>query len=190
MRLLLLTTVFFFALYQLAPRQEVLVAPKLDQIKLKISAPARVDRLLTAPQAVSTKSALQNTENALAPESSEDSNEESENLYAENDQIEEVAVGVDPEKGWEIELKNSLNSLEPESGEEIFSAYVSLTESYQSELDDLIKNNQKNPDLEELIDDLENKHEEKIKEIFGRHYEELKNRQSEYQDALSQSVAE
>ena len=92
----------------------------------------------------------------------------------------------DAEKEWQGQLRETLSLIDPRHGEAMYSAYVAEKSSYQAELDELIRTHQKSYDLEYLIEELEFKHEEKLQQIFGSYYEELKFQEGKYKESLPQ----
>lgn len=93
----------------------------------------------------------------------------------------------DQEEEWENQLKESLINLEPEYGQEMYSSYQKEKENYQAELDAVLRSSQKDPNLETLIEEIEAKHDDRVKEILGTHYEELKDQQNSFLEAYRAS---
>jgi len=162
----------------------------MDAVKLKLGAPKRTPPLIKKVETFTSSEVVDvpTVDRPAAQEESQENNEVSEEDHelametTESEQADEVpSEEVDhQEKSWQEELGQVISELEPENGEEIFNSYVSEREIFQSSLEDLVKNQQKNQDLEFLISELENQHEERVKDIFGRHYEEIKEHHTKF----------
>jgi hypothetical protein len=152
----------------------------------------RVERILTVD-----KPKL-NPEEAASASAPDDSSEESEGEvssgaeHGDLEHVEEVQLN-DLEEGWNNELKEMLGRLEPADGENIHKAYVSEQESYQAELDALMSEKQQKTteeatqEVEQLIGQLDQKHQEKLKEIFGAHYEAVRDGYESYMDSAEEN---
>ncbi len=164
--------------YLFSPRADR--SEELDSLKIGLSAPKRLPKSIE-------KVALEVQEGPLASEAALKEIEKAEGEAdladsEEGKQIEhtEEVAPVDHEKNWLDELSQIITGLEPEFGEEMFDAYVSERGSFQAGLDELVRENQKNQDIDDMIANLENQHEERIKEIFGQHYETIKEQQNKF----------
>lgn len=183
MRILTLSLVFLSLFYYFWPSQKTQV--EIDAIKVKVSAPERPARSVAMRETISEKgSSPQQRREELAEVEPAISQTPEQNL----EHYEEVPVN-ETEKEWHEQLAETLSILEPQHGPAMFEAFMQEKESFQVELDTLIRNNQKSYDLEYLIEELEFKHEEKIKEIFGAYYEELKFQEAKYMESLSSNNA-
>jgi hypothetical protein len=185
MRILTLTILFFSAIYYL--NQEPTVSDSnADTLVIKQSAPDRAERILTVdkpkslPESDEVVSDLQESE-ISQEESSEEATDNEENLDgAEEIQISEI------EEGWNSELKSVLNRLEPVDGDGIHKTYLEEQQNYQSMLDNLMSDKNlktsKEAELEvdQLITQLDQKHQERLKEILGTHYEAIRDQYEEY----------
>lgn len=187
MRILVLSIIALVSLYTFFPRK--LASNQIDEVKMKLSAPNREQKFvqkIVAP--LESDEDLEVTESDESePESTEESSASVSSAATEEDEGEEPVEPLvgDHEKGWQDELSQVVVELEPEHGEEMFNAYVSERNAYQSSLDELIRGNQKNQDLEFLIGELENKHEEQVQEIFGSHYEAIKEHHSKFLESTT-----
>jgi hypothetical protein len=179
MRILTLSLAFLSLFYYFWPSQKTQV--EIDAIKVQVSAPERPARSVAMREPVAQKKSInrQGREELAEVEPAMSSTPE-QNL----EHYEEVPVN-EIEKEWHEQLAETLSILEPQHGPVMFEAFMQEKESFQVELDTLIRNNQKSYDLEYLIEDLEFKHEERIKEIFGAYYEELKFQEGKYMESLS-----
>lgn len=187
MRILALSAMALLSLYTFFPAKEDGI--QIDDIKMKISAPGRKTPEILPKRAIENfvpeDIKLENDSNA-SEEPSTEADVSVDEVGDEVTHVEETAPENDQEKAWQDELGQKLAGLEPpEYGEEIFNSYVNEKNGFQSSLDELIRNNQKSQDLEFLISELETKHEERVKEIFGRHYEEIKSRETEFLESES-----
>lgn len=95
----------------------------------------------------------------------------------------------DLKAGWRSDLKDFLIDSDPFRGEEIYSAYLEEAESFEAEIDALSKEadkagNESKQDFETLIGQLEVRHEEKLKEIFGSYYSEVTDRHQQYNSSI------
>ena len=185
MRILTLTILFFSAIYYL--NQEPTVSDSnADTLVIKQSAPDRAERILTVdkpkslPESDDVVSDLQESE-ISQEESSEEATDNEENLDgAEEIQMSEI------EEGWNSELKSVLNRLEPVDGDAIHKTYLEEQQNYQSMLDNLMSDKNlktsKEAELEvdQLITQLDQKHQERLKEILGTHYEAIRDQYEEY----------
>jgi hypothetical protein len=181
MRILGLTLFFIAAFYFFSPEdRHSAERASTDAVEVKAAAPARaVVREVTASEVEAIPEAtVQLVEDPGAVDEAavveDDSHAE---ITHSNDGPDEVS---NFEKRWQKHLKEKLEALEPEVGKDMFNAYMSERDNYQSELDALIENNQTNPDLENMIEELESKFDDKIKEIYGPHYEDIKEDQGSF----------
>jgi hypothetical protein len=162
----------------------------VDDIKVKASAPTRGHRVLTESKPQKPKvnqhesmileeSDLVESEQQIGS-SDDDSEDDDERINHSDDN----AVFNALEKGWEEHLRETIATLEPDYGQDIFDAYIKEKENYQGQLDAMIKKNQNNQDLDQLVEDLEISHEDRVKEIFGVHYDEIKDAQKKLMERL------
>jgi hypothetical protein len=185
MRILSLTILFFSAIYYL--NQEPTVSDSnADTLVIKQSAPDRAERILTVdkpkllPESDEVVSDLQESATSKE-EDSEEATDNEENLDgAEEIQISEI------EEGWNSELKSVLNRLEPVEGDTIHKSYLEEQQNYQSMLDNLMSDkdlktsNEAELEVDQLITQLDQKHQERLKEILGTHYEAIRDQYEEY----------
>lgn len=186
MRIVLLSVILLSTLYLLRPGTEPDVE-EIDDVKLRLSSAQQIrpaarpqalvhrEEILPEPEAQDNASAADVSDAEIASVSTDEEIEEP---------VEEAPESAQ-EKGWQDELSQALMTLEPEQGEEMYNAYVNERNTYQATLDDTIRSNQKNQDLEGLIAELENKHEERVKEIFGARYEDVKELEAKYLESES-----
>lgn len=189
MRIVALSIIIFASLYAFLPGKKEGV--EIDDIKVKLSAPSRQEKSLVRPQPMVAPASGPVEETGQVEADEESSGEGSDSdigaTPSEDDQVTHVdeSAESDQEKHWQDELSQVLVNLEPEFGEEIFNSYVNERNGFQGSLEELIRSNQKNQDLDELIGELESRHEEKVKEIFGRHYEEIKAHETKFLESES-----
>ncbi|WP_408096002.1 hypothetical protein ACJVC5_13245 [Peredibacter sp. HCB2-198] len=198
MRILILAVLFFSSFYYFWPKEKTVFKPRLtkvDSIDVIMSGTAK--RVLTAepkkqlvaePVAPAETQAIVETERSPALDVS----------LAEEDaleQVEEVAWS-ETEAVWNNELKEILYRLEPQESENMHKAYISERETFLSEIENLLNEKQQktSPDaiqeIEQMISGMEQKHEEKIKEIFGAHYEAVREQYDAYMENSSPVVEE
>lgn len=158
--------------------------PKEDAVKIKYMAPARVEAPVEKPEPlVEVK-----TPEEYDSETSSDDEQVSRGPAIEEEGSSDPHYG-DLEEAWNHELKALLNRLEPDEGEEIHKAYVMEKESFQAEMDAL--NNEKTQktseeaisEIDQLIATLDQKHQERLKEILGAHYEAVRDHYDQYMEA-------
>ncbi len=180
MRILFLTILIAFPVYLFTHEEEV-VKPEIDSIKIKLSGIDRTERILTvkAPVVVPENASQEVIE--VEPEIGEASETDLEH-------VEEIELS-DIEEGWNNELKDMLSRLEPAEGEAIHKSYLAEQESYQAELDALLNEKQQKTtdeaalEIEHLIGQLDQRHQEKLKEILGAHYEAVRDHYEDFMDA-------
>lgn len=187
MKILLLTTLFLAPLYYFT-HEKTEAIPQIDLIEVKQSGPEREERILTTKEIVPTAIYKAETEATVEPKIP----------LIEDDQIteinlehgEEVEIN-DLEQGWNTELKDMLGRLEPLEGEAIHKSYLSEQENYQAELDNLLSEKQQKTtdeainEISNLIFELDTKHQMKLKEILGAHYEAVRDQYENFMDASS-----
>ncbi len=189
MRILLLTILFAAPVYLFTRESEKPEGPAIDAIKLKMGAPDRavpptpipdVETPVSAPVVAPVEES-----NSRAPADVEDPEEAS---AEEEGEVPEV-IAAEPASSWNDELKSTLGRLEPAEGEAIFNSYANEQKIYQAELDALkTEKEQKTSDLaasevDQLISQLEGKHQERLKGILGPHYEAVRDQYQDYLEA-------
>lgn len=189
-----MAVLFFVSFYYFWPTEDKGAPPqriKIDSVELKMGAPDRAERVLTAPKKKEIV-AKETTEEKVTEESSDevertpaiDVSAAEENAL---EQIEEMSWS-ETESAWNGELKEILYRLDPQESENIHKAYTGERESYLSEVEGLLneKKQKTSPEaaqeIEQMIAGLEEKHEEKIKEIFGSNYEAIREQYDNYME--------
>lgn len=181
MRILLLTILLASPVYYFTHEDEV-IKPEIDSVRLKVSGPERSDRILSVKEPVAVAKA------AAPEEIAEVKTEVSDSIESDLEHAEGVELS-DIEESWNNELKGMLDGLEPAEGESIHKSYLSEQESYQTELDALLNEKQQKTtdeaalEVEHLIGQLDVKHQEKLKEILGAHYEAVRDHYEDFMDA-------
>lgn len=186
-RLIILCLISAAFIYNILPQPEG--TPQIDQIRTKMAAvrqeaetikPA-VHRITAAvEEEVKVVEASAVSENAATAELVDDESE-----LAHTDEV----PWEDIKNGWRTDLKNFLIDTDPEHGEEIFSAYMEESETFEAEVDALNKEAEKaavesRQDFENLIGQLEVRHEERLKEILGAYYSEVTDRHVQYNQSI------
>lgn len=180
MRILVLTLLFAAPVYFFTHEKEV-AKPEIDSIRLKLSGPDRTERILTVKEPVAVPEGSSEEATEIEPEIGD-------SVETDLEHVEEVELS-DIEEGWNNELKDMLNRLEPADGESIHKAYLSEQETYQAELDALLNEKQQKTtdeaalEVEHMIGQLDVKHQEKLKEILGAHYEAVRDHYEDFMDA-------
>jgi hypothetical protein len=188
MRIIVLSILFAGSYYFLT-KEDAKILPEIDSVKLKMSANDhdRVERILTVDKPkLSPEEAAGASEEVILDKPVGEVSSGAE--YADLEHVEEVQLN-DLEEGWNNELKEMLTRLEPAEGETIHKSYLSEQESYQAELDALMSEKQQKTteeaslEVEQLIGQLDQKHQDKLKEIFGAHYEAVRDGYEHYMDS-------
>lgn len=195
MRILFLTILFLAPLYYFSRGTDSV--PEVDSIALKASAPDRIERILTVepskkiePEA-SSEASLESIQSDETAQESEDIAEDRSPAVAAVEDVEEVHMG-DLEEGWNGELKQILNRLEPTEGDEIHQAYLQEQENYRVMVDGLMSeksdktSKEASLEIEQMIQQLDHNHQERLKEILGPHYEAVRDSYDEYMETVSQ----
>ena len=182
--------IFFVALYTFIPREET--GENIDSVKTKLSSIRKsdpVEHKTTLSKMVEEEKVAEIVEEE--ENDPELSSHEEETLAASESQ--DSIPWDDIEKGWESEMKETLTRLDPEDGEAMYNAYLSERENHKSEVDSLFSENKDDktraPSMipegtDEAISALDTKHEERLKEILGSHYEEINKRHQEYLESI------
>jgi hypothetical protein len=84
--------------------------------------------------------------------------------------------------GWRDQLKELLFELDPVNGESIYSAYQAETNAFETELENLAQS--QHTDSEYLMGELEARHHEKLRQIFGPFYRDVIDQHSHYNSSL------
>ncbi len=184
MRILTLTILFFSAIYYLNKGPED-TNSNADTLVLKQSAPDRAERILT----VDKPKVLPDSEEVVSDLQQNDTQDENEEEFSDSDEemdrAEEVQIS-EIEEGWNSELKSVLNRLEPVEGDSIHKTYLEEQQNYQNMLDNLMNekglktSNEASLEVDQMITQLDQKHQEKLKEILGTHYEAIRDQYEEY----------
>lgn len=188
----MLTILFVGTFYYLSPKGPELT-PAVDSIKIKMGAPKRAEERALTVERPEERPVSTEVDPAVPAEEDRDRGEAEASLPEEeasevsaidNEEDEKVDVQevqlTELEEGWNNELKVVLSRLEPREGEAMHVAYMSEQESYQAELEALLNEKQQKTshdaalEMEQLIAQLDYKHQEKLKDIFGVHYETVR----------------
>jgi len=183
MRILILTILFLAPLYyfnqeDMASSTEI----NIDSVKVKMGAPKRAEESVKAApvRTPSQENIVEETENSDVQVGHVE--EEDPNHFQE-------LSPSDQEADWNAELKDMLSRLEPAESEQIYKTYMSQMESYQAELDSLLnEKEQKTTDeetieIEQSIAQLDQNHQNRLKEILGAHYEAVRDHYSDFVEA-------
>ncbi len=175
-------------IYQILPQPEA--GPQIDEIRTKMAAARmrpdegkpslhRITAALVEDEPVKKEVNII-SENAVTAELEPDS---AELAHTEEVPWEEIKAG------WRNDLRDFLIDTDPERGEEIFNAYMEESDSFETEVDALAKEAEKagieaKQDFENVIGQLEVRHEEKLKEILGNYYSEVTDRHQQYNTSI------
>jgi hypothetical protein len=186
MRIVAMIALFTGLLYTFMPRPEPVV--HIDEIKSKVSAIKRTPK----PIVEESVQEMEIVESDQEPETADSRDTASEDESAQTREP-EGNLNVpwnELEQGWFAELKDQLIRLDPEEGEAIYGSYMNEKEKYQTEVDAIYKERsnltEKDAALEfdAIMSEIDRKHEERLKEILGRHFEEVSTRQQEYLESM------
>jgi hypothetical protein len=182
MRILILTTLFLAPIYYFTHEEAPVTSEiSIDSVKVKMGAPKRQE------ESAKTK---------IKPVAAEKSSASSENFVEQVGHTEDEdpnhfqeISNNDLEADWNSELKDMLGRLEPAESEEIHKSYIAQQESYQAELDALLnEKEQKTTDeeineIEQSLAQLDQNHQNRLKEILGAHYEAVRDYYSDFVEA-------
>lgn len=132
----------------------------LDEIRVKVSAPKRAPRPSTHRHITRTPSQVEDAHASISPAAEE--------LVETNASI---------EQGWENQLKARLMELDPATGEQIFESYKQEKDNYALKLEAVVRDHQESADLDYLIDELDLTHQQRLQDIFGPYFEDLRDLQ-------------
>jgi hypothetical protein len=183
-RIIFLTLISAAFIYHLLPEPEE--GPQIDQIRTRMAASrSRPEEVTPAVHHVSA---------ALVEEPVIEEELVSENAVTAELSPEELAhtdevPWEDLKQGWRIDLRDFLLEADRERGEEIYTSYMEESESFEAEVDALAKEAEKagkegRQDFENVIGQLEVRHEEKLKEILGNYYSEVTDRHQQYNTSI------
>lgn len=183
MRIIILTVFFVAGFYYFRsedkPQQvvetEISKPAPGDTIRIHAAAPNResTERMLTVEEEPAA------SESAVSAEAPTENTREVNAVVEELEQVEEVPW-TELDQDWNNELKDYLGRLEPYESETIHKAYLSEIDSFKAEMEALLNEKQSKAteeeaqEVEQLINQLDYKHEENLKEIFGAHYDAIR----------------
>lgn len=175
-----LTALYFF-------NQKERPVSNLDVVKLKMSAIQRLPTATSKPLDAKSESNLldENLTEESHVSALPDSDEEEAVAEVENedDEYENAEVPWEELKtGWRDHLHNTLSDIDPENGEDIYNAYLAENNNYEAEMAKLEMNT--SDDVQTLMGQLESRHEEKLKEILGKHYQEVTDQHQQYNSSI------
>lgn len=176
-------------IYNILPGPEA--GPQIDEIRTRMAASrSRPDEARPALHKIVSKQFIESSNDAVISTVSDNAVTEEDNSETELAHSEEIPW-EEIRNGWRTDLKEFLIESDPDRGEEIFSAYMEESESFEAEIDALNKEAEKagkeaKNDFETLIGQLEVRHEEKLKEILGNYYSEVTDRHQQYNASLDQ----
>lgn len=196
MRILTLVILFTAGFYYFIPRHDA--GEEIDILKVKVSAPERtvaqeplpVERPKKVPTPVIEIEEDEPRVEENAPEEYAErfSHADAAAAAVEVEHFSEEGTPEDElEAGWNQELRESLMMLEPDRAEDMYYAYESEKKALLADFEQMVQQFQHSPDLEYMLRELEQKHDERLKEIFGRHYEEINALRSSYLEYRSSS---
>jgi hypothetical protein len=184
MRIIVLTILFAGIFIFFNQEDKISYSDKSDSLKVKVSAPRRFERVLPDSTPEAPASAVEEIElnaEVLTAETRD---------VVDPGDVEHVEEfqWTDLEEGWNNELKEMLLRLEPAEGEAIHKSYLLEQESYQAELESLMNEKQQKTtpeatiEVDNLIDQLDEKHQTKLKELLGAHYEAVRDGYESYME--------
>lgn len=206
MRILILSIIFLSAFYYFSPRpNEESSTARIDLVKVKMAAPERKttasnERVLTVREKTKTRPGEQSKieeDSADFEEEPVDNYEEdlNENLATEASEDSEADLPretsmTDLEEGWNGELLTILGRLEPYEAEALHKSYLQEKEAYHKGLEAMLNEGQNSAEaaleLEQIQAELEQQHQEKLKNILGTHYESVMDQYHQFMEVTSQ----
>lgn len=174
-------------IYQILPQPEGV--PQIDQIKTRMAAVRRQsEEVRPAVHRITAGIVQENPEVEVSTVSDSAVTEDPGFDSAASEHTDEIPW-EDLKAGWRNDLKEFLIETDPDNGEEIFTAYMEESDSFEAEIDALSKEADKagkeaKQDFENLIGQLEVRHEDKLKEILGNHYSEVTDRHQQYNSSI------
>lgn len=181
--------IFFFGLFHYFSTPEQPADPsEIDSIKVKMSATKRTPSQIL-PRAALPKLAEAPVQTELIEEDDQVQEEPTEH-YDDEDQlahVEEIPWN-DIKAGWKESLQEYLGQLDPVYGEDIYKAYQEENSSYESEIEAITRAGEENgadpQEIDHLVGQLEVKHEQRLKDIFGHYYKEVTDFHHQYNTSL------
>jgi hypothetical protein len=160
MKTLILFTFFAALFYYLKPSDKPVVVD-LDEIRVKVSAPRRDHSPVAHRHITRTPGQVEAGKDSVSKVASK-----------------LIETNTDIEESWEKQLEARLLELDPVAGKEIFDNYQEEKAGYALRLENLVKAHQESTELEFLIDELDLAHQQKLQDIFGPYFEELRDLQA------------
>lgn len=190
MRIFILSILFTTLIYNFVPG--VKESLRSDVVKLNMSAIkrkiAQVQNSKLPPPKMIEQEVVQKNERAALAQTKSPTNEAEEKEPAEN---------------WNSELKDFLTTVDPEGGSEMHDAYINERDSYQKEFNTLAtersnlyhrdgkaskklykENKEAIEEYDQMLTDLEYKHEQKLKEVLGAYYDQVKELNQHFDDSV------
>jgi len=119
--------------------------------------------------------------------------EEDEEEIVEKSKVRQRAPSSEiSEENWNEELFQFLQILDPRQGDQLFEQYQAEKASYVAEVDLLLadkekfKNEEIVQDIDESLEQLHERYQSRLQEVFGNHYESFKTFEREFQIKPSQ----
>ena len=200
MRIILLTILFVLPFYFFTRKENTSSQPSIDSIKVKLSGLQRQKKIISsAPEkpSIAEKAALspvvvdppqeQLEDDPIGPTEGVPTRQPAE---INSEHFAEVETS-DTEDSWNSELKEMLARLEPEDSEEIHKSYLMQQEAYRLEVESLLnEKSQKTTDeaaleIDYLLSELDQRHQYRLKEILGAHYEAVGDHYEDFMDEAS-----
>lgn len=187
-RITVLFISFLALFYYFRPSEEQV--GEIDIVQLKLSATKRAPSEL-APKKAALPKITQLTETApeesFVPKMDDEarvSDTPEDDLAYDDEQLshEDEIPWDEIRSGWRSHLKDLLYDLDPENGEAIFSAYQAESNAFDAEMENLTQ--AQSGDMDMLLGQLENRHEEKLKEILGPYYREVTDHHQQYNSSI------
>ncbi len=183
------------AVYYFYPEKKS-TSSQLDSIKVKMSAIRRANFEKTLPKPSREIAFVEPESESLSEAPEPEIDENNEGAAPEEVLATGASIVPDIEGGWKQELKDLLTRLEPEEGESIYNAYSEEVDNYNAETESL----QKEKDLatsdaaltkfDAILTEVDQEHDEKLKQILGPHFDEVTNAQHEYMSAVQHLTQE
>lgn len=183
----------FLALYYWLSPEEKAVS-EIDIVEIKQSATKRAHpvtepvKLAPPPKIIETAERRIGAEEPLKDRIADeyrvsDLPRDDEDYYDQDQLVHQDEVPWDEIRdGWRDQLKEMLFELDPVNGESIYAAYQAETNAYESELENISQS--QTAESEYLMGELEARHQEKLRQIFGPYYRDVTDQHSHYNSSI------
>jgi hypothetical protein len=166
-------------------------SPRIDAIKVKMSATARLPTAAPALKQLPSAEDLpatpepSGTEEASFVSSAADVHED-----AHLEHLEDEVPWDEIQAGWKTHLREYLLDIDPDRGEEYFNAYLEEKDKFDAEMAALNQqmgleaDQEPRPEFVEHVNQLERNYEEKLKSVLGPYYQNVTDYHQQYNSSV------